>query len=121
MAPTLDQRRPMLQLGTHLSAKQLAALRAELETLRSFRADQLIQLAHPETGGPFASADDEVARTLRTGARSAFHAVQAALWRMDEGTYGLCTNCTAEVDVALLRAVPHTAFCLACQQEAPAG
>jgi RNA polymerase-binding transcription factor DksA len=85
-----------------------------------FRADQLIQLAHPDAAGPLASSNREVTRALVAGARSALHAVQAALWRMDEGTYGLCTGCGAAVDAALLAAVPHTAQCADCARRSPA-
>lgn len=117
MVPTTDRpARQHTQLCTHLGNEQLDELRRELERLRAFRADQLIQLAHPQRRGPLSSANREVARTLFDGARSALHAVQAALWRMDEGTYGLCSGCRAEIDAAVLQAVPHAALCLSCQQ-----
>jgi DnaK suppressor protein len=117
MVPTTDRpARLQTQLCTHLSTEQLAALRDELERLRAFRADQLIQLAHPHNGGPLTSTNREVARTLFDGARTALHAVQAALWRMDEGTYGLCAGCRNEIDTAVLQAVPYAALCLDCQQ-----
>ncbi|MGN6605409.1 MAG: TraR/DksA family transcriptional regulator [Jatrophihabitans sp.] len=103
-----------------LSPAHLAALRAELEQQRAFRADQLLQLARPE-GGPFASADHEVAQALRAGARAAFFAVQRALWRIEEGTYGRCTECNAHIPLADLQAVPHADRCLPCRQAASPG
>lgn len=107
------------QLCTQLTVRQLAQLRHELQQQRVFRADQLSQLAHPSRGGPLTSSHDEVTLALLTGARSALHAVQAALWRMDEGTYGLCTVCRAEIDAAALLAVPQTAVCMNCEQSLP--
>lgn len=106
--------------ASHLTPAQLAALRAELEQQRAFRADQLLQLAGAD-GGPFASADHEVAQALRAGARAAFFAVQRALWRMEEGTYGRCTACDAPIASAELQAVPHAALCLPCRQAASPG
>jgi RNA polymerase-binding transcription factor DksA len=106
--------------ASRLSPEHLAALRAELEQQRAFRADQLLQLARPD-GGPFASADSEVAQALRAGARAAFFAVQRALWRLEEGTYGRCTDCEDDIALAELQAVPHAAQCLRCRQAASPG
>ena len=110
----------MPAVTTHLSPEQLAALRAALVQQRSFRADQLLQLSRP-VSGPLGSADSEVAQALRAGARAAFFAVQNALWRMDEGTYGRCTDCGGEISVPELLAVPQAAQCLPCRAAASPG
>ena len=102
----------------HLTPEQLTALRAELEQQRAFRADQLLQLSR---GGPLWSADSEVAQALGAGARAAFFAVQRALWRMEEGSYGLCADCDAELPVHDLMAIPHAAQCLPCRQATSPG
>lgn len=112
--------RPASDRTSHLSPDQLAALREELEQQRAFRADQLLQLARPD-GGPFASADHEVAQALRAGARAAFFAVQRALWRMEEGSYGRCAECAGEILAAELQAIPHAALCRPCRQAASPG
>ncbi|MEO8132164.1 MAG: TraR/DksA family transcriptional regulator [Bryobacteraceae bacterium] len=43
--------------------------------------------------------------------------VKAALARFEDGTYGLCLRCDKAIGWKRLRAVPHAAFCLACQEE----
>src|SRR5438067_365243 len=111
---------PRPEPAPHLSPERLARLRAELEQLRAFRADQLVQLARPD-GGPFSSGDSEVAQALRAGARAAFFAVQKALWCIEEGTYGRCTECATQIAEDELVAVPHAARCLRCRQAEYAG
>jgi len=105
------------QLCTHLSAAQLDELRATLLRARVFRTDQLLGLAHEKDAGD--AATREVARELFGAARSALHAVQAAIWRMDEGVYGRCTACAGAVEWVVLEAVPHASLCLSCHALAP--
>jgi DnaK suppressor protein len=46
---------------------------------------------------------------------SRFRFVKAALRRMEEGTYGQCARCEADISVKRLKAVPWTPYCLDCQ------
>jgi DnaK suppressor protein len=41
--------------------------------------------------------------------------IMAALERIQEGTYGVCTQCEAEMGIKRLNAVPWTEYCLECQ------
>jgi DnaK suppressor protein len=43
------------------------------------------------------------------------HEVEAALKRLHDGTYGICTTCGQEIMEARLDAMPETAHCMACQ------
>jgi DnaK suppressor protein len=43
-------------------------------------------------------------------------ALEAALKRLEDGTYGLCLDCGEEVPFARLQAQPAAGRCLACQQ-----
>ena len=47
-------------------------------------------------------------------------AVRAALERMDEGSYGDCTDCGKPVGVARRLAQPSAARCIGCQSKAEA-
>jgi DnaK suppressor protein len=40
----------------------------------------------------------------------------AALQRLDEGTYGRCTECGEPIEAARLRALPEAVTCLRCQE-----
>ena len=41
-----------------------------------------------------------------------------ALRRLDEGTYGICEDCTIPISPGRLRALPFARRCLECQQQA---
>ena len=43
--------------------------------------------------------------------------VKAALRRLDEGTYGKCTNCGNEIGEERLEAIPAAPLCLECKQK----
>lgn len=47
--------------------------------------------------------------------------VEAALERLDEGTYGLCTACGRPISPERLAAVPATAFCVDDAESAQGG
>ena len=55
-------------------------------------------------------AQAEVSRDLRE-----LQEVEAALARMDAGTYGRCMDCDAEIDADRLRAYPTAMRCSRCQ------
>jgi RNA polymerase-binding protein DksA len=42
--------------------------------------------------------------------------VEAALERMDEGTYGVCLSCGQSIQAGRLQALPHTEFCVHCKE-----
>lgn len=44
-------------------------------------------------------------------------ALNAALGRIEAGTYGHCTDCGVEIPDARLRAAPEAPRCIACQTE----
>ena len=41
--------------------------------------------------------------------------IEAALHRIEEGTYGECLRCDAEISIKRLQAVPWAPYCLLCQ------
>ncbi len=47
--------------------------------------------------------------------------IQAALSRVDSGTYGLCVDCGESIGFQRLQAYPSANRCLACQSKAEAG
>jgi DnaK suppressor protein len=66
-----------------------------------------------------ASDDNEVhvnIRLLQTDAKL-LRAIEAAIARIDNGAYGICTSCEDEISVARLTAVPWTSLCIACKEK----
>ena len=45
-------------------------------------------------------------------------AVQAALGRIESGSYGLCASCGRQIDPERLRAIPETPLCIDCASRA---
>jgi RNA polymerase-binding transcription factor DksA len=48
--------------------------------------------------------------------RTALAEVDAALGRMDDGSYGACQGCAGTIPVERLEAMPAAAYCVSCQQ-----
>jgi DnaK suppressor protein len=44
-------------------------------------------------------------------------AVDAALKRIEAGTYGVCTDCGTDIPAARLHAAPETPRCISCQDK----
>ena len=70
---------------------------------------------------PLLLDDDEaiaIAVGLRTAARASVTGIEEtavrALVKLDEGSYGLCDSCGAEIAPGRLRAIPDGVLCLAC-------
>jgi DnaK suppressor protein len=96
-----------------VTPRQLAAYRTQLEEQRRFRLDQLDELKAIDPGNT-----SEVTEVLAAGARVALRDVLAALYRMDAGTYGSCTDCGGAVPLERLEVLPQVGQCLACSRHA---
>lgn len=121
--------------GTPLDPETVAAQRARLEarwhalrqrvanldaTLRRAQADALGELAvydnHPADIGDelFERSKDWA---LRQRLAHQLERVEQALWRVDQGLYGVCARCGRPIELERLRALPEAEFCLDCQRE----
>ncbi len=64
-----------------------------------------------------ASNDNEVHVNIKLRKTDAklLRAIEAALSRVENGTYGTCTMCKEEITHARLKAVPWTSACIECK------
>jgi RNA polymerase-binding transcription factor len=97
-----------------------AALEAERERLRS-ELDAGIEAPGQMTYGSQAAAASQVFAqqrdlALRDKADKELELVEAALRRLDEGTFGRCLRCGQEIAPGRLEALPWAAYCIACQK-----
>lgn len=90
--------------------------RARLRQQREFRLHQLAQLGAGWGEVATDSARDAVHTALQTAARSALADVEAALRRIELGTYGRCAGCGDLLALTRLRAVPSARWCESCQR-----
>ena len=61
--------------------------------------------------------DREISFILTDREREKVQAIQEALERVDDGTYGMCDSCESEIAEARLAALPFTRLCVNCQAE----
>lgn len=61
--------------------------------------------------------DREISFILTDREREKVQAIQEALDRITEGTYGVCEACESEIAPGRLEALPFTRMCVNCQAE----
>ena len=98
-------------------------IRAELNQQRRFRIDQLEELT--ADAGEAATADDghrlQVTHILLATAESALDEIDAAMQRLEEGSYGICEGCGEPIPWERLEVLPMSRLCTTCQYVAESG
>lgn len=87
------------------------------EEIEEIGASQDNHLAETAT----ATLDREIDYTLEENSIRMLNAIDAALKRMDDGTYGTCTNCGREIPAERLEAYPWASLCIDCKRQAERG
>jgi DnaK suppressor protein len=108
------------------------ALRERLQNQR----DEILNMYKQDLRAGQESADDgtedivdrannaynrELMFSLSDNERATLLQIENALARMDEGTYGRCSNCGQTINIQRLEAVPWARFCIDCQELAEKG
>jgi DnaK suppressor protein len=96
---------------------QLPAIRSELDEQRRFRIEQLEQL-RVDAAEAAGSADEprlQVTRVLESAAKWALSEIDAALQRLEDGSYGICEHCGEPIPWERLDVLPVTRLCTPCQ------
>jgi len=60
--------------------------------------------------------NDEVLNSLNDEAKVTVMQIDKALLRMNDGTFGLCTECGVEINAQRLDVVPYAEFCIECAE-----
>ena len=116
----------MSTLSTAPFKQQLLAQRASLlEQLASLRGGTVGRAeasadhyGQSEDSTAQVSTDRELEFALDARENDELSMVDAALRRIEAGTYGHCIDCGAEIPAARLHAAPEASRCIACQQKA---
>lgn len=111
---------PIVELKARLlgRARELVEQDAELrERLASAQAVTANTFVAGTEGACAAGADDEVIALLHHE-QDELRAIQDALARMAEGTYGACLECGEPIGALRLGVVPEAALCVGCQDMA---
>ena len=108
-----------------------AFLKKARETLASMRAQMLKNVQQELQEGRDQNKDEgmdtydlasdardrEISHILTDRDRGKLEAIDEALSRVDDNSYGLCEDCGAEIAEGRLEALPFTRLCISCQAE----
>jgi DnaK suppressor protein len=119
--------------GTKLTSRQLASLRTHLLSDRE-RTGMLIDTVSDEMGafvdarrdtatddehdpeGPTLAFERSQSSAILAQSKQHLTEIDAALQRMDEGRYGLCTKCGNGIALGRLQVRPQAALCISCAE-----
>ena len=119
-------------MPSHLTNQQLSSLRRQLQqrlaVLREDIRQALLQSedeSYIELAGRVHDAEEESVADLLVDVNFAMidlhvqeiRDIEAVLLRMDQGVYGLCTDCGTSIEYARLEAYPTAKRCFSCQRK----
>ncbi|MBN1429604.1 MAG: TraR/DksA C4-type zinc finger protein [Anaerolineae bacterium] len=97
--------------------KQREQLQTELAESGTPPADGMGYGTHQADDGTVAF-EQAADLAMRENAKRMLYQIERALFRMEEGTYGICRQCGNKIDPARLKAIPYTRYCLHCAARA---
>lgn len=118
--------------GKGPTASQVAALKARLVEERLRLRGRLGYLEDDDETSDASNVGDiadaatyfesrELRRGLQLAEMEQLRLVEAALTRIDEGTFGKCTGCGQPIEFARLEVLPQAPTCIACKQKEERG
>jgi DnaK suppressor protein len=113
----------MTALNTHTFQPQLIAMRTALLAQISDQRGGVLSRAevaaehfgHPEDSTAQLASERELEFALGERETAKLGAIEAALNRLQAGTYGLCTDCGKSIAPERLRVNPEAERCILCQ------
>jgi DnaK suppressor protein len=111
----LEKRQAVVEALEYLHKENPRSLEDETGELVSGSADQHMADTATET------VDREIDYTLEASDGRLLAAIDAALARLDEGTYGTCVNCGAQIAPERLEAMPWATLCIECKRKEERG
>jgi RNA polymerase-binding protein DksA len=103
-----DERRAVLEAIENIHHENPGSLGDETEEL-SFQDNHLGDVAT-------VTFDREMASTLEENSTHVLSAIDAALARLDQGTYGTCETCGSPIAPERLEAIPWATQCIECKR-----
>lgn len=116
-------KRPMKKTETKVYKQQLIDLRARLRGDVTTMADAALKDAsdarvsiHLADAGTD-NFEQEFTLGLLANDGDTLEKIERALQRIEERTFGVCTNCDAAIPKTRLSAIPYTEFCVKCAEK----
>ncbi|MFI0508259.1 TraR/DksA family transcriptional regulator [Streptomyces sp. WSLK1-5] len=104
---------PLDTSQTEVPRERLTAHEA-LQRLHHERASRLTQLRAIAEAGP--DAEEQVMSAQKDTVRRVLSQIEAAVARVQDGTYGVCLTCAKPIPVERLEILPYTPSCVPCQR-----
>jgi RNA polymerase-binding protein DksA len=111
----VERRAAVANALENLHKENAGSLEDETGELVSGSADQHLADTATET------VEREIGNTLEEHDERLLVAIDAALGRIDEGTYGKCVNCGAQIPDGRLEAMPWATLCIECKRKEERG
>lgn len=108
---------PYRQLLLELKHKLMKEVLVNQEASNESNDGDVLDLADQASD----SYDKDLANSLSETERARLQAVEKALHRVSEGTYGLCEDCGKPIPLPRLKVLPFAKLCVACQQSEEKG
>jgi len=118
-APKLNKKE--LEKYRRLLEEKKSGISADLAKTRNAEEETTEEATQDIADKAVSSYTREFLYSLSDGDRTTLLQIDAALARIEDGTYGLCANCSAQMAEKRLMAVPWTPYCLDCQELAEKG
>lgn len=108
----------------HLTEESLARYKQQLLDEKINLERRIASLKQAPDFGEHADSTDEISdeseelvnqEATADTLESALEAIEAALGRMQHGTYGMCTSCNNAIDASVLAAAPESSLCRTCK------
>jgi RNA polymerase-binding protein DksA len=111
----LERREAVAAALDNLHKENAGSLEDETGELVSGSADQHMADTATET------VEREIGNTLEEHDERLLEAIDAALQRIEDGTYGKCVNCGAQIPEERLEAMPWATLCIECKRKEERG
>lgn len=117
-----------------LSKDQTKQLRQLLITERAKLAGEIKSIAHDAATSPRDASGDlsaytvhmadmaadtyerELSMNIVSSEQEILYQIDDALKRLDDGSFGVCQQCTQPITMSRLKAVPYASLCINCQR-----
>ncbi|MDA8244133.1 MAG: TraR/DksA family transcriptional regulator [Elusimicrobia bacterium] len=119
--PAAAKTQPAAEALTRQELAEIAASLNEMKTdiSKNVEDKRNMDLLEPEVGDSIDQAsqslDKEILFELSDNERRILRDIDAALRKMEKGTYGLCEHCKKPIQKKRIKALPSARYCMACQ------
>jgi DnaK suppressor protein len=110
----LEERERVQKAIANLRDDHPGSLDAEVEEIAATSDNHLAETAS-------ATLDREIDYTLEENSGHVLVALDAALKRIDDGTYGICVNCSRPIAAERLEGILWTTQCIDCKRKEERG